>query len=184
MKNKRVIIAILLIIPWSILAGMVVKAYLPIMTGKKYLLPVSARDPRDFFRGNYVTLQYGFSAVNLEKLAHNLNPGQFYKFGQTLWLDLSEDKGELKAVGLYTDAAKARGVRLKVQPSWRITGKDKTADLTSGLESFFAPKTAAEEWEKGLREGRVLAEVAIDSAGNARLTGLKLRPAAEVSDQE
>lgn len=184
MKNKRAIIAILIVIPWSILAGMVVKAYLPIMTGKKYLLPVTARDPRDFFRGNYVTLQYTFSTLNLTQITHNLGSEENYKFGRTLWLDMREEKGELKAAGLYTDATLVRGVRLKVQPSWRITANSKTANITSGLESFFAPKTAAEEWEKGLRAGRVFAEVAIDSAGNTRLTGLKLRPTPEVSNQE
>jgi uncharacterized membrane-anchored protein len=114
--------------------------------------------------------------VNLEKLSHDLKPEQEYKFGQALWLDLHADKGELRAVGLYADAARAKEVRLKVQPSWRLSGNYKTADLVTGLESFFAPKTVAEDWEKGLREGRVLAEVAIDASGNARLTDLKLKP--------
>lgn len=176
MKNKRVVITILVGLPWLILAGMVVKAYLPVMTGKKYLLPVKARDPRDFFRGNYVTLQYEFSAVNMEKISHDLKSDQEYKFGQTLWLDLHAEKGELSVVGLYTEASRVKEIRLKVQPSWRLSGNYKTADLATGLESFFAPKTVAEEWEKGLREGRVLAEVAIDAGGNSRLTELKLKP--------
>jgi hypothetical protein len=66
-----------------------------------------------------------------------------------------------------------------VQPESRLTGSDQYANLVSGLESFFAPKTDALAWEDALRQGRVFARVSIDRAGNARLTGLELRQSNE-----
>ena len=78
----------------------------------------------------------------------------------------------LTAVALVNSADKVKNIRLKVHPRWQFTGKNDYYDLVAGLESFFAPKTEAEAWEKALREGRVFAEVAIGKSGNARLVRL------------
>lgn len=176
MKTERTNRLVLVAVPWLILAGMVIMAYLPIFRGEKYLLPVKPRDPRDFFRGNYVDLQYEFSNLNSQTIKVDLNPGATYRFGDRLYLDLKKIDGILKPVALVSSPEKAQHVRLKVQPRFSFSGKDIYFDIASGLESFFAPKAAAEDWEKGLRAGRVLAEVAIDSRGNARLVKLQLQP--------
>jgi uncharacterized membrane-anchored protein len=182
MKNKRAQILFLVAIPWLILTSMVLNAYLPIFTGRSYLLPVTARDPRDVFRGNYVALRYEFSNIELRKIAHDLKPGQSYNFGDSLYLALSESGGVLSATGLYTERRADAAVLLKVQPESRLTGSDQYANLVSGLESFFAPKTDALAWEDALRQGRVFARVSIDHSGNARLTGLEFKPK-QPSDQ-
>lgn len=175
MNNKRKLIAILVAVPWLILGGMIFKAYLPIFTGRQYLLPVKARDPRDFFRGNYVSLQYEFSNLPLKTLKHDLRAEKKYRFGDTLWLTLRETEGALSATGLYAERKPDAAIVLKVQPASTLEMTDTNADLFTGLESFFAPKAEALDWESALREGRVFARVSIDHSGNARLTGLELK---------
>ena len=78
---------ILIITPWLILTGMIVGAYLPIYRGDKYLLPVKPRDPRDFFRGNYVDLQYEFSTLPATGIKVKLHPEREYRFGDRLFLE-------------------------------------------------------------------------------------------------
>jgi uncharacterized membrane-anchored protein len=64
-----------------------------------------------------------------------------------------------------------------VQPRYTLTAASTNFELATGLESFFAPKEAAEDWENALRNGLVFAEVAIDAGGNARLLRLVTIPA-------
>lgn len=172
MKTERKHLFLLAGVPWLIIVGMIVGAYLPIFRGEKYLLPVKPRDPRDFFRGNYVDLQYDFSNLRAGSTKIDLDTAATYRFGDTLYLDLEKKENVLTAVALVNQADKVKNIRLKVHPRWEFTGKSEYFDVVAGLESFFAPKKEAEDWEKPLREGRVFAEVAIDRSGNARLVRL------------
>lgn len=184
MKNKKLLILALAGLPWGILTGMVVKAYLPILTGRSYLLPVKARDPRDFFRGNYVSLQYDFSSVRFDAIKHDLVPGKDYRFGEILYLAFRDKEGALTLTGLYAQDKPDSAIVLKVQPERSFRLEDKGASLATGLESFFAPKADALAWEDALREGRVYARVMIDHAGNARLTGLELAANRVATDRD
>lgn len=168
---------ILLVTPWLILTGMVLGAYLPIYRGDKYLLPVKPRDPRDFFRGNYVDLQYEFSTLTASAIKMRLHPEREYRFGDRLYLEFENREGKLRALSLSDKEPATKTIRLKVQPRYTLSAANKTLELASGLESFFAPKEAAEDWENALRQGLVFAEVAIDSGGNARLVRLVKAPA-------
>jgi len=172
MKTERMQRLLLVSVPWMIIAGMIVGAYLPILRGEKYLLPVKPRDPRDVFRGNYVDLQYDFSNLRAENTRIELDAAATYRFGDTLYLDLAKKDNVLTAVALVNAADKVKNVKLKVHPRWQFTGKNEYYDVVAGLESFFAPKKDAEDWEKALRAGKVFAEVAIDKGGNARLVRL------------
>ncbi|GAB4423357.1 MAG: hypothetical protein OHK0011_03180 [Turneriella sp.] len=186
MKNKKLLILALAGIPWIILTGMVVNAYLPILTGRSYLLPVKARDPRDFFRGNYVALEYDFSSVRFDAIRHDLVAGKDYRFGDILYLAFREQGGALALTGLYAESKPDSAIVLKVQPEHSFRLEDKDASLATGLESFFAPKADALAWEDALREGRVFARVSIDHSGNARLRELVLAEAkaARTADAE
>lgn len=181
MKNKILLILLLAGIPWLILTSMVLKAYLPIFTGRSYLLPVTARDPRDFFRGNYVALQYQFSTVQFNALKHDLVPGKSYHFGDEMYVTLNATGGALNATGLYAAKKPDAPIVLRVQPADSFRLEDKAASLLTGLESYFAPKVDARAWEDALRQGRVFARVSIDRSGNARLTGLELREPAKAA---
>ena len=162
-------------IPWLIILGMIFTAYLPIFRGTKYLLPVKPRDPRDFFRGNYVDLAYEFSNIPRGDIALGIDAKKVYMFGDRLYLDFEKADGVLKPIGLYDTAEAAKNIRLKVQPRFTINESSTSFDIVAGIESFFAPKKEAEDWEKALRDGKVFAEVAIDSGGNARITALKVQ---------
>ena len=96
MKTERMQKLLLVSVPWLIIVGMIAGAYLPIFRGEKYLLPVKPRDPRDFFRGNYVDLQYDFSNLRGENVRIDLDPAVTYRFGDTLYLDLAKKDNEWK----------------------------------------------------------------------------------------
>ncbi|MCX7631750.1 MAG: GDYXXLXY domain-containing protein [Turneriella sp.] len=170
MKN-RLPLPLMLGLPWLILIGMVSSAYLPILTGKEYLLPVRLKDPRDFFRGNYVALQYSFSELALDSIRHDLQEGK-YRHGDVLYLEFLEKDGVLHPTGLFR-TKRPTGIWLKVRPENEFHWPEaKSIRLRAGLDSFFAPPSDARAWEDAIQEGRVYARVAIDRDGNARLLGL------------
>lgn len=172
MKTSHASRLTLLLLPWLLLLGMVFFAYLPIFSGKKYVLAVKLYDPRDFFRGNYVALSFDFTRIKKDSIKTDIDTTKRYQFGDTLTLDLEEQDGVLKPIGLYEDAAQAQHVRLNARPRWTITKDMRTFELVTGLESFFTPPGDAVQWEKALREGEVFAELAIDTRGNSRLIRL------------
>lgn len=178
MKNNLLTRILLVAIPWALLSGMLLSAYLPIFRGKEYLLQVAPRDPRNFFRGNYVDLRYAFTSLDRKGMQTDLDPVRTYHFGDLLFLDLEEKDGVLKPVGLYEAREKAVHIPLKVQPRWPITKDVRMFELVAGVESFFAPTGDAQSWEKALRNGKVYAKVAIDTNGNARLLKLSAQDAA------
>ena len=182
MKNKKYTLLILLLTPWLILCGMIVKAYLPIYQGKKYLLPVKPRDPRDFFRGNYVDLIYEFTNVGPKDIKVSLANREKYRFGDILYLDLVDKEGTLHPYGLFDARKDVEHIALKVQPGRFLEFTDDKFYLISGLESFFAPEKTALDWEKALRDGNVFAEVSIDASGNGRLRKLVVKKVNPVSE--
>lgn len=173
-SNKKFLLLGLVAVPWLILSGMVAKAYLPIFTGKSYLLPVTVRDPRDFFRGNYVALRYDFSQLELQKMVHDLSTDRLYQYGDVLYLAFTESDGVLKSTGLFLQKRPGDRIVLRVTPEAPFRSQEAVVSLVAGLESYFAPAADALEWEDALRQGRVVARVAIDRNGHARLTGLEL----------
>jgi len=172
MRNEITSRLVLVVVPWVILIGMVVGAYLPIYRGDRYRMQVTPLDPRDFFRGNYVALQYEYSHIDAEKINVVLDENRDFKFGDELYLDLEPKDGVLHPTGLYQKRELATHVALKVRPRWQFRAEAPSYDLVAGLESFFAPEKAAQDWESALRKGSVFAELAIDKAGNARLVKL------------
>jgi len=183
MKTEGRIRILLILIPWLIITGMVVTAYLPVLRGQRYLMRVKPVDPRDFFRGNYVALSYDFSMIDRQQLRVSLDEKREYRFGDRLYLGLESKDGILTPVALSDDAEKLKSIRLKVHTRWRLDAQTRQFNLDAGLDSFFAPAAEAEAWEKPLRAGEVFAEVAIDGGGNARLTGLVKREVKNDDDE-
>jgi uncharacterized membrane-anchored protein len=176
MKSDRIRTVIILTVPWLIIAGMIVIAYLPILTGEKYLLSVKPADPRNFFRGNYVNLRYDFTNISRKDLKVTLNAKKTYQYGDRLKLTLRKSGDILVPSGIEDGDTIADAIRLNVQPRWNMNPMDEEFALVSGLESFFAPQGAALAWEEALRDGMVLAEVSIDKTGRARLVRLIRKP--------
>ncbi len=133
-----------------ILAGMFVKAYYPLWVGKEVVLRVVPRDPRDFFRGNYVALQYSFSLLVLDSLPNDLEAGKTYNFGDALYLELRSKGKFYEPAALYQKRPENK-LCLRVTPSYAYThnGNDgyHYINLQGGIESYFTNSQQAQKLE-------------------------------------
>jgi uncharacterized membrane-anchored protein len=119
-------------------------------------------DPRDFFRGDYVVLGYDFDRVIQRDL-----PGTSDRLFVTVtpsadgkaWEATSASKSR-PDTGVYLE-----GKRNRWSP-WAINGPQ------FGIEAFYVQEGQGKQWEKAIREKKVLAEVLVAPSGKARLKGL------------
>lgn len=163
-----------------ILAVMFLKAFYPLWTGEEVVFRVMPRDPRDMFRGNYVSLNYAFSVIATDSLPNDLKQGKTYRFGDVLYLELKKT-GEVHVPnGLYEQCPEGK-LCLRVMPAYAYTHeKGGYIYLQGGIESYFTDRKQAERLERlasstGSDSVRLLVSVKVAPDGAARITKVALR---------
>src|SRR4051812_430578 len=66
--SERKILLITAAVQLLILLGMIALRVVPLITGQTVLVRVVPVDPRDLFRGDYVTLSYDFSRIQPDRV--------------------------------------------------------------------------------------------------------------------
>ncbi len=134
-----------------VLAGVFVKAYYPLLSGSEMVLRTAPRDPRDWFRGNYVDLTYNFSSINLLEMPHDLDTSRVYRFGDAVYVAFKENKGLYEPTGVWTEKPDGgqKFLRCVVQSPFDMRSYS-TLYLKAGIESYFAPAEQAKEIENAI----------------------------------
>lgn len=159
----------------AVLAYMVAGREWLLDNGRVIELKVQPVDPRDLFRGDYVTLAYDISQLPRQLIAGGL------RRGERIYVRLAQDeKGSWQAVAAGRTPAQAGSsaggvvlmghVRYAVQPMTDAA----TAHIwvAYGIEKFFVPEGTGREIEAEVRASDVMAHVAVASDGTAALKGL------------
>jgi uncharacterized membrane-anchored protein len=139
-----------------ILVAMILGRTVPFVGAQTVLLQVEPVDPRDLFRGDYVTLGYDISRIQARR----------YTPGQTVYVTLVPERdGRHYHAGEFLDGPPASGVFV------RGTAQNYSR-ATYGIESFYVQEGTGHDYEAAVRNHRLWAEVALDRAGNAQLRRL------------
>jgi uncharacterized membrane-anchored protein len=139
-----------------ILVAMILGKTVPYLGAHRVLLKVVPVDPRDMFRGDYVTLGYDISRVS----------GARREPGQTVYVTLvPEPDGRHYRAGQFTDSPPSSGVFLRGTVS-------EFGRVSYGIESYYLQEGIGHDYENAVRSSRLWADVALDGNGNARLKGL------------
>jgi uncharacterized membrane-anchored protein len=172
--RERAWLALGVAVQLAILAGMIVRHEMPYLTGQTVLLRVAPVDPRDMFRGDYVTLRYDFSRVPSGGIA---GLGHFDYSRSAEW------QNRIVYVSLVPEADgrhwRAERFSLERPTSGRyirgtIAGWGR---IECGIESYYVQEGTGHKYEEAVRHGRLSAEVAIAPNGRAALRGLRIEPA-------
>jgi uncharacterized membrane-anchored protein len=154
-----------------VLVGMIGLHSLPLLRGKTVLLQVRPVDPRDVFRGDYVTLTYEFSRLPVNAipgLPHdNVNESGRLQ-GRTVYLQLiAEADGIRYRGGAYSLTPPAEGLFLR----GTLTGWNQ---IDFGIDRYFLQEGTGHKYEEAIRSRRLWAQVAVAPDGQAMVTGLKI----------
>ncbi|MBE7325024.1 GDYXXLXY domain-containing protein [Nocardioides sp. Y6] len=125
-------------------------------TGETYRMSVDPVDPIDPFRGAYVDLQY----PDLEP------PEDFeHEWGDDIYVTLTERDGEMVG-SRWSTTRPDSGSYVRCASGW---------PLRCGIESWFADQREARRIEEAMARDGAIAEVRVDSRGNAAIVGLEAR---------
>lgn len=147
-------------------------------SGREVTLSVRPLDPRDIFRGDYVTLGYDIST--LSKSGTESDP-EFSGFsaGRDAFVTMSP-----KPEGGWTETHLGSVFPSKVAPgdvvlkgtvlsTWKTQNSaDTTVNIRYGIEKYFVPEGTGRDLEAKVRDHKIEAIVAVGTDGTAVLKGL------------
>jgi uncharacterized membrane-anchored protein len=143
--------------------------------GRAIDLKVVPVDPRDLFRGDYVTLSYDISRIPRSMIA-----GQLHR-GDKLFVRLAHDVEGWRPVAAARTRQQAGSAgageialagRVRYAPRFVTPSADQSISVDYGIEKFFVPEGVGREIEKEVRAKDVTAHVAVGTDGIAALKGL------------
>jgi uncharacterized membrane-anchored protein len=154
-----------------VLVGMIAFRAAPYWSGETVLLRVMPVDPRDMFRGDYVTLSYEFSRLPGGGVP-GLGPRQYDRHddrqGQTIYVSLV----------LEPDGKHWRAERFSIDRPTSgkyICGTIARWDRVEyGIESYFVQEGKGHYYEDAVRRRQLSAVVALSPDGRAALRGLQV----------
>lgn len=160
------------------LFDMVYERHRLLKTGRELTLSVRPLDPRDVFRGDYVTLGYDISTL---KKSDTESDPEFagVEAGQDIFVTLSpKPEGgwtETHVGTVYPSQVAATDIVLKghVLSTWKNqTPPETLINVRYGIEQYFVPEGTGRVLEDKVRSHKVEAILAVGSDGTAALKGL------------
>jgi uncharacterized membrane-anchored protein len=155
-RFDRLALAAAVVFQLSILVAMILGRTVPYVGAQTVLLRVEPVDPRDLFRGDYVTLGYDISRT----------PAGKYEPGQSVYVTLvPEVGGRHYRAGEFLAEPPASGVYIRGTAQAR-------GRATFGIESYYVQEGTGHDYENAVRDHRLWAEIALDGRGTPALTRL------------
>ncbi len=192
--RKRLQFLLAALVPFLILAGMVVDQWRVVEGGRPIRIRVVPVDPMSLFQGEYARLSYEFTSMDQNRLAElGLTEDLGLKKGDRVWVILHPGTdglwgvAELKLSGPPPPDEAAAALRAKIvhYHTWVATApvpkesKEKgppvrrtSLTLRTGMESFFVPQGEADRIERTTRAGDVTAEISVLPSGRAAVRKL------------
>ena len=139
-----------------VLVGMILGRTMPYIGLRSILLQVVPVDPRDLFRGDYVTLGYDIS------LPRNGN----FQPGEAVFATLVPDAdGRHYHAGQFLHEPPTSG--LYIQGTIQGFGR-----ATYGIESYYVQEGTGRDYEEAVRNHRLWAEIVLNGQGRSSLQRL------------
>lgn len=181
--NQKKILYLTIVFWLLIFSGFIVYKEYTLRTGTEVLLKTLPVDPRDLFRGDYVTLNYEISTLDMEKIP---SEESYFYSDEPVYLALELKNGYGVPKKIYTtppeDGLYIKGKVKDILYDWEtdesgITTEEETIKelrVDYGIESYFVPEGRGMEIEKAQRTEKteVDAKIIIDKYGNAVINSL------------
>jgi uncharacterized membrane-anchored protein len=153
---KYIAIAVL---PLGVLLWQPAVNFTALTLGERVLLRTRPLDPRDFLRGDYVTLDYDISNIPEELMPEEVLPDEEFEgvFQRDLYVTLKLDEDGIGSVSGVSLARPSGGLYLEGNLYWRWG----SYNVRYGLGVYYVPEGTGREIEDAVRKGDVLADVRI-----------------------
>ena len=181
--NQKKILYLTIVFWLLIFSGFILYKEYTLRTGTEVMLKTVPIDPRDLFRGDYVTLNYEISTLNLEEIPAE---DSYFEYNDRIYLALELKDGYGVPKKIYRtppeDELYIKGMVKDIIHDWEedeagiITEEPHIKELRVeyGIESYFVPEGRGIEIESQQLTGRegVDVKVVVDKYGNAVIKSL------------
>ncbi len=181
--NQKKIFYLTVVFWLLIFSGFILYKEYTLRTGTEVILKTEPVDPRDLFRGDYVTLNYEISTLNLEEIQVE---DPYFEYNDRICLALELENGYGVPKKIYKnppdDELYIKGTVKELIYDWgedeeELTNEEprlKELRIEYGIESYFVPEGRGREIESQQWTGRegVDVKVVVDKYGNAVIKSL------------
>ena len=171
-RNLWLAVAGVALIQAAVLGWMIYDRARLLADGREIVLEVVPVDPRDLFRGDYVTLNYDISRVPAPTDGKPMR-------GEDIYITLQKNpEGRWTAVHADTTPPAATGpeqvvLKGKARFSYAATEqRPAEVGVLYGIERFFVSEGKGHEIEQLVGDRKLFALIAVDEDGNAGIKGL------------
>lgn len=143
-------------------------------SGREIVAEVIPVDPRDLFRGDYVTLNYTFTRTGEVPVPDGT------RMGDTLYVTLKPGAEPnaweiVSASDTFPKTVASGNVVLKGLANYvnpKTDTRPATASIRYGIESYFVPEGTGKELEELVRAKKIATVIAVGSGGEAAIKAL------------
>jgi len=174
---KRLVLGLVIVatLQTAALAWMIRGHWVELNTGNEVVLESTMIDPRDFFRGHYVTLRLNIQVVARDKFV----PKDELEPGKPILALLQKGDGAYWEVAALSTKAPPNGPFLKSSTpysDYMISDKNKSKTLRISLPftRYYAPKKRAQELEKLRNANKMGIVVSVLPDGRGKIKGVSL----------
>ncbi|MDQ1276060.1 MAG: hypothetical protein QG610_1635 [Euryarchaeota archaeon] len=181
--NQKKILYLTVVFWLLIFSGFILYKEYTLRTGTEIILKTEPVDPRDLFRGDYVTLNYEISTLNLDEIPAE---DSYFEYNDRIYLALEIKNGYGVPKKIYKNPSEdelyIKGKVKEIIYDWEededglIAEEPRIKELRVeyGIESYFVPEGRGREIESQQWTGReeVDVKVVVDKYGNAVVKSL------------
>lgn len=144
--------------------------------GQEVVLETGFVDPRDLFRGHYVTLNFIISRLDPKKLASI----EDFSYNDTVFVELESNETLFAKAKSITRTYPSNATGLVIKGTARsIYENDKKAKSNNlrfdfPFDRYFAPKLRAKELEKLRQDQKLGVILVLDGKGNGAIKGITI----------
>lgn len=168
--NKRLFLAgalIAALVQTAALGKMITDRAALIRDGREVILATGFIDPRDFFRGHYVTLRLEISQIDAGTIGFVRTD---IDRGDTIWAELVPGDDEFWTVtALHQEIVATDNPLLRGEYRW---SSNDNLNLSFPIDRYFAPKLRAQELEQFRRDDKLGVILALAPDGAAAIKGI------------
>lgn len=172
--SKQVKFAVAIGVQLLSVIGIVVFNASLLMRGTEVLLPIEPYDPRDPLRGDYMTIQYDISRIEMPTAQINANN---FKEEGVVYVTLKKDGGHWIMDSIEKTKPDSglfiKGNIKRVYSSYYGSEKNMgEVRIEYGIENYFIPEGTGSQLARKLNDGTAYARVVVSKDGASVLKGI------------
>ena len=164
-------VIVLVLVQSLFLAAIITQRVMILRSDNVVTLQSEPVDPRDLFRGDYVTLAYAITSLSFTEI----NGDQTWGDGETVYVELTPEKNSWRAVAAFhAYEMPTLGNKVIRGTISHYDAMRNVASVDYGIERYYVPEGEGRTLEETRNKRALSVDVALGSDGEATIKGIRI----------